>query len=77
MIYLTSKPIQTPCEKLDQIKNIDVDSDPQYMSINLTIFIEDSGPLSNTGKVYITVYDINDNAPTFSPGSYSHTIDGE
>ena len=65
------------CQFMDQMENIDVDGNPEYSSINLTVKIEDASGLINTRKVHITVYDINDNTPLFNPGSYSAAVDGK
>ena len=42
----------------------------------LTVQAADSGfnSLSSTVLVYMNVIDINDNAPTFDPGSYSNEV---
>ena len=65
------------CKTIRQLVNIDVDGSPQYMSVNLSLSIEDKFGLRNSGKIYITIYDINDNAPQFSPSVYEAEIDGQ
>ncbi len=64
------------CSLLHVAELIDVDETPEYSQINLTVKATDAASAGALAYVYVTVYDINDNAPTFDPVYYKGWIAG-
>jgi hypothetical protein len=56
---------------------IDLLKHPQYESINLTVWAEDSHGARGVAYVYITVKRVNYYDPLFAPTTYTGSIDGE
>ena len=66
------------CTYLNVIQKIDVNTYPEFMTLNVALRAYDKAAEVNaTALVRINVYDINDHSPVFSPNSYEGIIEGK